>query len=464
MLRSSRSLIRLRKRFASDDSIQVRSGGFHDPWFADSEYTKANYEMTKDFYQFPQYNGKLDHQFPDFIRPTKPEVWEEQTNRLGNRIRPFHRYVKEFHGYAPKPNWNITQRSTGARRGRIAGVGAKVVWKPPGKSQRQVMQDTGVLEMPPLEFMEEYTRVNETYKDEMTALREYLFYRFVEPTIVEEEAIAQIRVLLYKIQNQLVQEENKLEFIKNANSQIPVTETPMRHNGFINWWKYIGSKSVDEHGRGQKIVKAIMTQILEDMESIDELDLITKYNFDTIDRVKLDDLDQRLAFNTQRNESRKAASIEALEYAEEGHLERQAEEDEYFEMLRLAEDQARKEHWEKLVEESEHFIYPENVTSKVLESLEQPTTHNHPLKKDGFPGKPLVTTIEHKFRVAQLETDFIKRDRLINEGKITNPEEDAQFVHETHAEREEAANEQIMKDKEEEKVHRMTAYSSDKNE
>ena len=93
------------------------------------------------------------------------------------------------------------------------------------------MQDTGVLEIPPLEFMEEYTRVNETYKDEMTALREYLFYRFVEPTIVEEEAIAQIRVLLYKIQNQLVQEENKLDFIKNANSQIPVTETPMRHNG-----------------------------------------------------------------------------------------------------------------------------------------------------------------------------------------------------------------------------------------
>ena len=53
---------------------------------------------------------------------------------------------------------------------------------------------------------------------------------------------------------------------------------------------------------------------------------------------------------------------------------------------------------------------------------------------------------------------------MINEGKITNPEEDAQFVHETHAEREQAANEDIMKDKEEEKVHRMTAYSSNKNE
>lgn len=93
------------------------------------------------------------------------------------------------------------------------------------------MQDTGVPEVPPMEFMEEYTRVNETYKDEMTATKEYLFYRFVEPTIVEEEAIAQIRVLLYKIQNQLVHEENKLDFIINANSEIPVTETPMRHSG-----------------------------------------------------------------------------------------------------------------------------------------------------------------------------------------------------------------------------------------
>ena len=93
------------------------------------------------------------------------------------------------------------------------------------------MQDTGVPDVPPMEFMEEYTRVNETYKDEMTATKEYLFYRFVEPTLVEEEAIAQIRVLLYKIQNQLVHEENKLDFIINANSKIPVTETPMRHSG-----------------------------------------------------------------------------------------------------------------------------------------------------------------------------------------------------------------------------------------
>ena len=109
------------------------------------------------------------------------------------------------------------------------------------------------------------------------------------------------------------------------------------------------------------------------MESIEELELITKYNFDTIDRVKLDDLDQRLAFNSQRvstlanlsqkqfkiyiqNENRKAESIKALESAEDGHLERQAKQDEYFEKLKLAEDEARREDWEKLVEDSENFI------------------------------------------------------------------------------------------------------------
>ena len=58
---------------------------------------------------------------------------------------------------------------------------------------------------------------------------------------------------------------------------------------------------------------------------------------------------------------------------------------------------------------------------------------------------------------------FEQRDRLINEGKITNPEEDAQFVHETHAERENAANEHIMKGKEEEKVNRITAYSNNED-
>ena len=47
--------------------------------------------------------------------------------------------------------------------------------------------------MPPQEFMEEYTDVNNKYIDDMTALRLYMWRRFTEPTIVEEEAFAQMK-------------------------------------------------------------------------------------------------------------------------------------------------------------------------------------------------------------------------------------------------------------------------------
>ena len=41
--------------------------------------------------------------------------------------------------------------------------------------------------------MEEYTDVNNKYIDDMTALRLYMWRRFTEPTIVEEEAFAQMK-------------------------------------------------------------------------------------------------------------------------------------------------------------------------------------------------------------------------------------------------------------------------------
>ena len=49
------------------------------------------------------------------------------------------------------------------------------------------------LKVPPQEFMEEYTDVNNKYIDDMTALRLYMWRRFTEPTIVEEEAFAQVK-------------------------------------------------------------------------------------------------------------------------------------------------------------------------------------------------------------------------------------------------------------------------------
>ena len=54
------------------------------------------------------------------------------------------------------------------------------------------MKATHEPEVPPDEFMEEYTRVNNNYKDDMLAMKKYIFLRYTEPTIAEEEAMAQI--------------------------------------------------------------------------------------------------------------------------------------------------------------------------------------------------------------------------------------------------------------------------------
>ena len=47
--------------------------------------------------------------------------------------------------------------------------------------------------------MEEYTDINNQYKDEISALRIFMFRRYVEPTIVEEEAFAQFQGVVLKL-------------------------------------------------------------------------------------------------------------------------------------------------------------------------------------------------------------------------------------------------------------------------
>ena len=50
-----------------------------------------------------------------------------------------------------------------------------------------------------MEFMEEYTDINNRYKDEISALRVFMFRRYVEPTIVEEEAFAQFQGVVLEV-------------------------------------------------------------------------------------------------------------------------------------------------------------------------------------------------------------------------------------------------------------------------
>ena len=106
-------------------------------------------------------------------------------------------YNPDHAGWAPKPTWLLTRSQSGLRTGSYPGAKAKDVWKPPGKGQRSVMVKSYEPEEPPLEFMELYTDVNNDYKDKMLALRMFMFRRYVEPTLVEEEAFAQLQGMRY---------------------------------------------------------------------------------------------------------------------------------------------------------------------------------------------------------------------------------------------------------------------------
>ena len=113
-------------------------------------------------------------------------------HRRGHLQREFVQYSRAHNGHAPKPVWLLSRSDAGLRGGSWAGAPAKPVWKPPGKGQRVVMKATFEPEIPPEEFMEEYTRVNNNYKDDMRGIMKFLFLRYTEPIIAEEEAFAQI--------------------------------------------------------------------------------------------------------------------------------------------------------------------------------------------------------------------------------------------------------------------------------
>ena len=53
-------------------------------------------------------------------------------------------------------------------------------------------------DLPPAEFMESYSRLRKRYQEELAAVRDVCFHEYVEPILVEEEAIAQIQLWLRK--------------------------------------------------------------------------------------------------------------------------------------------------------------------------------------------------------------------------------------------------------------------------
>merc|ERR1712110_488117 len=281
------------KRNSEVKTVQIKRGGFSDPWFSDSIYSKYKYGMTKEIPLFPHYD-KMKDSFFGKVRPTENNKWEKMRHKRGHLQREFVQYSRAHNGHAPKPVWLLSRSDAGLRGGSWAGAPAKPVWKPPGKGQRVQMKATYEPEVPPEEFMEEMTLVNQNYKDDMKGISKFLFLRYTEPTIAEEEAFAQIIVLMWKYKNELKEmtnPEEKIDFLKKIKNEKGLTAMPVRHKPFINWYRYMDAGDGNSGiGRGYKIVENVVGIILE-KSNWEELDRLAEYNFDALDTRNFDSLD-----------------------------------------------------------------------------------------------------------------------------------------------------------------------------
>ena len=59
-----------------------------------------------------------------------------------------------------------------------------------------------------------------------------------------------------------------------------------------------------------------------------------------------------------------------------------------------------------------YFKYPENLATRISAAVQNPVTSNFAIDEHGFPSKSKVTTTEEKFRMTQLETEYIHRKDL----------------------------------------------------
>jgi hypothetical protein len=115
----------------------------------------------------------------------------------------------------------------------------------------------------PIEFMETYSNLNNRYKEELFAVRDFCFHEYVEPVIVEEEAIAQIQFWIRKNKNCSVEE------FKEAN--LYPRKYPIRHQRFINWYNFMKSE-VEGLGRGQLLVNYRILKVQNATQNLSELE------------------------------------------------------------------------------------------------------------------------------------------------------------------------------------------------
>ena len=115
----------------------------------------------------------------------------------------------------------------------------------------------------PMEFMETYTRLNHRYQEEISAVRDFCFHQFVEPVVVEEEAIAQLQLFVRK--NRMIKSAKMLREL-----EINAAEFPVRHLRLLNWYSHMRN-SVEEEGRGKILVQEQIKFIQSTIKDLSEL-------------------------------------------------------------------------------------------------------------------------------------------------------------------------------------------------
>ena len=142
----------------------------------------------------------------------------------------------------------------------------------------------------PMEFMETYTRLNKRYVEELKAVRDFSFHQYVEPVLIEEEAIAQIQHWM-AVNRWIHKKDDPLQFLKSID--IEPRKYPVRHRRFTNWYSFMKS-DVDGSGRGQVLVQKQIKHVQAAVQNLSEL------QGNAGKPVEIRDLSRRLQWNEFR--------------------------------------------------------------------------------------------------------------------------------------------------------------------
>ncbi|CAG5082408.1 Oidioi.mRNA.OKI2018_I69.PAR.g10119.t1.cds [Oikopleura dioica] len=383
----------------SEATKGLRFGGFNDPWWSGSKWNRddsfAIPDKQKD--KFPM----LDDQGGPH-RPLKNRDWAKRTDPRGKNLRKANQYSVEFNGHAPKPYWVMegVDKETGERE-FFAGLPAKPIWRQPSKKQREAMINTHEYdhEEIPVEFMHYHAKISQEYNHQMKAVRAFAFEKYVEPVLVEEEAIAQCQ--LFVRQNSSTIEEFKA-------AKIEAKKYPVRHDRFLNWYSFSKDR------RGANLVQKQIQLIQSKVDHLEELrgnaGMPAEYR----------DVSRRIAWNEFRNESMKEEFMQKLETSELKRLEREEREVERIRKYKRSLEKKHKKEFQEWTAASKDFLHENNVDDKILSALERPTTHNFPVDELGRPDldSSKIHTAERNFRLTPTEQEYFVLRKMREEQRI----------------------------------------------